>query len=237
MKKPLGILFDLGDTVLEYTKNIPIEGTKKIVEVSDNPKGISVEEIQDLAINLTKETFDKRDAHNLEINFKSFQNLLYESFGIRFKLAANEIEKIFCKYAYEARPSEGIEDLFKTLDLLDIKYAALSNSSFTQSTLKYELEEYGLYPNFEFILSSCDYCIRKPNKIIFDLAQRKLDVDPENIWFIGDSYKYDIEGSKNAGMQPIWYNSKNRPNPGKINCIEVKRVSEITEMIKNIYKI
>lgn len=211
MKKPLGILFDLGDTVLEYTKNNPMEGTIKILEVSENPNGKSVEEIQELAIKLTKETFDKRDDHNLEINFKSFQNLLYESLGIRFILDVNKIEKIFCKYAYEGSPSEGIYELFKTLDLLGIRYGALSNSSFTQSTLKYELEEYGLNPNFEFVLSSCDYCIRKPNKIIFDLAQRKLGVDSKDIWFIGDSYQYDVEGSKMLVCNQFGITKKTNP--------------------------
>ncbi len=112
----------------------------------------------------------------------------------------------------------------------------MSNSSFTQSTLKYELEEHKLYPNFEFIISSCDYCLRKPNKFIFDLAQRKLELSPENIWFIGDSYKYDVEGSKNAGMFPIWYNKKNKTINRNVDCIEVKSMREITTIITDIYK-
>ncbi len=43
MKKPLGILFDLGDTVLEYYYNNPIEGTKKILENSINPYNTTAE--------------------------------------------------------------------------------------------------------------------------------------------------------------------------------------------------
>ncbi|MEG0308528.1 MAG: HAD family hydrolase [Clostridium sp.] len=234
MNKPLGMLFDLGDTVLEYYKNTPSEATKRILEVSDNPYGITVEQIQDLAIKLTKETFDRRDEANIEISFQSFQRLLYEYYGIKFKVHISEVEKMFCKYAYGSNPSEGIQELFKTLDALGIKYGALSNSSFTEDTLRCELEEHNLYPNFEFIISSSDYCLRKPNKIIFDLAQRKLGLNAENIWFIGDNYKYDIEGSKNAGMVPIWYNRKNKTAYKNVDCIEVKSIGEITKMITDI---
>ncbi|GAA0766094.1 hypothetical protein GCM10008908_03420 [Clostridium subterminale] len=59
-EKPLGILFDLGDTVLEYYYNNPIEGTKKILENSINPYNTTAEEIQELAVKLTQETFGKR---------------------------------------------------------------------------------------------------------------------------------------------------------------------------------
>ncbi|MDF2700325.1 MAG: hypothetical protein K0Q49_1883 [Haloplasmataceae bacterium] len=235
MNKPLGILFDIGDTIIEHVHNNPIEGIKKILEVSDNPHQVTAEQIQEFALKLTKETFDKRDEFNLEINFKSFQKLLYEYFNIQFKVDIQEIEKIFCKYTYKSKPSEGIQDLFKTLSSYNIKYGALSNSTFSKETLIYELEGNNLYQNFEFIISSCDYCLRKPNKILFDLAQRKLGINPENIWFIGDSYKYDIEGSKKAGMVPIWYNRKTIQIDKAADCIEVKSLQEITKMIIELY--
>ncbi|MGL4337583.1 MAG: HAD family hydrolase [Turicibacter sp.] len=235
MKRPLGILFDLGDTVLEYEKNNPIEANKKILEISENPHGITADQIQELAMQLTTETFDKRDETNIEISFKSFQKLIYESYDIEFKVDLAEIERIFCKYAYEGKPSEGIQDLFKTLDKLGIKYGAVSNSSFTEETLKDELEHYNLSPNFEFIISSAEYCLRKPHQTIFNLAQRKLGLKHEDIWFIGDSYKYDIEGSKNAGLFPIWYNKKNKCAYQKVDCLEVKSISEITKMITDLY--
>jgi putative hydrolase of the HAD superfamily len=236
MNKPLGILFDLGDTVCEYYHNDPMEGTKRILEVSDNPHKIVAEQIQELAMRLSKETSDRRDETNLEVSFKSFERLLYEYFDIHFKVDINEVEKIFVKYSYASRPSEGIEDLFKTLNSLNIKYGALSNSTFTADTLKYELGLNNLYPDFEFIISSCDYCLRKPNKIIFELAQRKLGFKAEDIWFIGDSYKYDVEGSKNAGMVPVWYNRKNKPADKNDGYIEVKSIREITDMIIGLYK-
>lgn len=237
MNKPLGIIFDLGDTVIEYEKSDPIEGTRRILEISNNPRGITAEEIQKLAINLTKDVFDNRDRASLEVSFQSFQRLLYEHFDITFNKDLEEIEKLFIKHAFKGKPSAGINELFHILEKYRIKYCALSNSSFTGKTLKYELEEYGLYPNFKFIMSSCDYCLRKPNKKLFDLASYKLGIEPQNIWVIGDSYDYDIKGANNSGMYPVWLNKRDRKNVGNIDLLEVKSIEKITKIIDVVYRL
>lgn len=234
MKKPLGILFDLGDTVLEYYYNNPMEGTKKILENSINPYNVTAEEIQELAVKLTEETFGKRDMTDIEVSFQSFQRLLYENFNIEFRVNMLEIEKIFCMHAFKSKPSEGVQALFDILDKNKIKYAALSNSSFTSETLRYELKESGLNTNFKFIMSSCEYCLRKPNKFLFDLASKKLEVPSSDIWFIGDSYKYDMIGSESAGMLPIFYNRKNSIISKEIDLLEVSSMYEIEKLIKEI---
>ena len=234
MKKPLGVLFDLGDTVLEYYYNSPMEGAKKLLENSKNPYKVKAEEIQELAEKLTKETFSKRDMVDMEVNFQSFQRLLYENFNIEFKVNMLEIEKLFCKHAFKSKPSEGVQALFNILDEKKIKYAALSNSSFTSKTLRYELKESGLNTNFQFIMSSNEYCLRKPNKLLFDLEAKKLKVNSSDIWFIGDSYKYDMLGAKSAGMLPIFYNRKNSPMTNDIELLEVKSMYEIEKLIKEI---
>lgn len=233
MRKPLGVIFDLGDTVTEYDKGNPEIATKKILEVCNNPNGISVETIQNLAMNLTEETFNKRDNDNLEVSFKSVERLLYESLGLEFNVDVSEVEKMFCKYAFNGKKTEGIDELFSFLDKNNIKYGAISNSSFDEETLRYEMGLYGLKPNFQFLISSCNYCLRKPNKIIFDLGAKKLGLNPEDIWFVGDSYKYDIIGAKNAGMVPVWYNKKNKERDKEIDgIIEVKSMVELIYILK-----
>jgi putative hydrolase of the HAD superfamily len=83
-------------------------------------------------------------------------------------------------------------------------------------------------------MSSSQYCLRKPNKLLFDLAAKKLKVNSSGRWFIGDSYKYDMLGAKSAGMLPILYNRKNSPMTNDIELIEVKSMYEIEKLIKEI---
>lgn len=232
MNKPKAVLFDLGDTVLEYNYNNPEDAVKKILEVCENPYDIKSDKIQSFIEKISKEIFFRRDETCMELNFASLQRIGYEYFNISFKRDMHEIEKIFLKYAYKAAPSRNIVKLFNKLHENNIKYAALSNFVFSKEALKYELELYGLKPDFDFIISSADYGIRKPNRVIFELAQRKLGVDSGDIWFIGDSIKYDIIGARNAEMVPIWYNRKNAACVIKKDFIEIKDMQEIIDMIE-----
>lgn len=58
---------------------------------------------------------------------------------------------------------------------------------------------------FEFIVTSSDFMFRKPNKRIFDLALEKAELQPDEVWYIGDQYECGVQGSLNAGLQPVWY--------------------------------
>ena len=31
------------------------------------------------------------------------------------------------------------------------------------------------------------------------------ELQPDEVWYIGDQYECDVKGSLNAGMQPVWY--------------------------------
>ena len=34
----------------------------------------------------------------------------------------------------------------------------------------------------------------------------RRSLGPEEIWFLGDSLAFDVEGARAVGMTPIWYN-------------------------------
>ena len=56
IKKPKGILFDLGNTILRQEKFDPEAGTARVLELAENPKGLSVKHIQDLVEELRSES-------------------------------------------------------------------------------------------------------------------------------------------------------------------------------------
>ena len=142
---------------------------------------------------------------------------------------------IFARATYKNVPSKGIFHLLDTLDNHNIKKGALSNSTFSEKVIRAELEEYDLQNRFDFIISTADYGIRKPHKIIFDLALKKMNLPPEDVWFIGDSLKYDIKGAINAGLHPIWYNSKAVNDSNELKYYEVRDFDVLAEDINNLY--
>lgn len=55
------------------------------------------------------------------------------------------------------------------------------------------------------MIATSEYLYRKPNRHIFELALEKAELRPEEVWYVGDQYRCDIEGAKGAGLFPIWY--------------------------------
>lgn len=72
MNKPKAILFDAGDTIIEYIKNSPLEGTRKLLEKANNPDKVTAEEIQEYAMDMGRIFNDGRETTGIEYNMRSF---------------------------------------------------------------------------------------------------------------------------------------------------------------------
>jgi putative hydrolase of the HAD superfamily len=89
---------------------------------------------------------------------------------------------------------------------LGLPLGVVSNSSFMASTLRGELERQGILHQFRFVISSADYGVRKPHRIIFEAALRQLGMEADAVWFAGDNVGYDIIGAHGAGIFPVAFN-------------------------------
>ncbi|MDE7341595.1 MAG: HAD-IA family hydrolase, partial [Lachnospiraceae bacterium] len=86
-----------------------------------------------------------------------------------------------------------------------IRTGVISNISYAPSVVAERINRLLPENAFEFIITSSNFIFRKPNKRIFDLALEKAELQPDEVWYIGDQYECDVKGSLNAGLMPIWY--------------------------------
>lgn len=56
---------------------------------------------------------------------------------------------------------------------------------------------------FEDAIFSCDIGVLKPDKRIYEIALRKMGVEPEKAMFIGDGGSEELRGAKGLGMRTI----------------------------------
>ena len=63
---------------------------------------------------------------------------------------------------------------------------------------------------FYDFFTSYDIGCEKPDVRFFEYIARKMKVDVSECIMIGNNYKKDIEGAKNAGMFTIWFNEENK---------------------------
>jgi putative hydrolase of the HAD superfamily len=66
------------------------------------------------------------------------------------------------------------------------------------------VKKFGIYSDFDFVLTSAACYYRKPHARAFEIALAQWSIPPEDAIMIGDSLEADIFGAKNLGMQTIW---------------------------------
>lgn len=68
-----------------------------------------------------------------------------------------------------------------------------------------KLEQFGMLPLFDFMVTSEEVTDEKPGERFFHLCLEKAGCPAECCAFVGDSLKKDVAGAQMAGMRPIWF--------------------------------
>jgi putative hydrolase of the HAD superfamily len=231
---PKGIIFDFGDTIMHADSFDSLAGNRRLLELAEHNPGITAEDAQKVADEIFAWMEPARDKSMLETTCETFDRLIFELLGVRFRVSYNELEKEFWKAATDFKPEPGIYSLLDLIEARRIKTGIISNAIYRASTLIGELERYDMAQRFSFVLTSADYGIRKPHKYIFQVAIKKMKLFPSEIWFVGDTLDYDIKGALDAGMYPVWYNRRNKPGTIDGDYLEIKSLDELKSRIERM---
>lgn len=103
-------------------------------------------------------------------------------------------------------PYPGAREVLSELKSRGVLMGVVSNWDFR---LKHALEEAGLLPSFEFVLSSAQAGWEKPAPQIFEqgleLARRRQPtLQARDCFYIGDHYEKDVLGARSVGLSPLW---------------------------------
>jgi FMN phosphatase YigB (HAD superfamily) len=77
----------------------------------------------------------------------------------------------------------------------------------------------------------------KPDKKIFQVAMDELQLGPEQCVYVGDNYAWDVVGSHNAGMKPVWLTGGCQVNiscgdaDGGSLAVEPLRIGKLTDLL------
>lgn len=63
------------------------------------------------------------------------------------------------------------------------------------------------------IFISGEMKLSKPDIRLFRLVQERFDLNPRDTYYVGDSFRNDVEGAKNAGWNAIWFNRRKHVLP------------------------
>ena len=230
LRKPSGVIFDFGDTVLHLESFDTLAGNRRLLELASVNPGLSAEEVQ-AAFDELRWMEHTRDASMIEFDCQTLHRLVYETLGISFPVSYAETEREFWRSSVKYKPMPGIYDLLDVLEAKGIKTGIVSNTIFSSAVLAEELAKHDLARRFSFVVSSGDYGIRKPHACIFRLAANKLGLPASSIWFVGDKPDYDVKGALDSGLYPVWYNWRHETRVFDGNYLEITALGGLIDEI------
>lgn len=125
---------------------------------------------------------------------------------------------------------DGWQPFSDTIEILeylkDIRKGIITNGSIKQQNEK--IDKLGIRDYFDCILISEEVGISKPDVRLFQRACEELNCQPNECFFVGDSWESDVIGSHNSGMNPIWFNRYDKEIPKQFeNLVVIHGLSEI----------
>lgn len=107
---------------------------------------------------------------------------------------------------YTARaemPEEGMADALEALKSRGLRLACVSNAFMPAAALHRIMVEKGLGEYLDFVVSSCELGIRKPDPRIYLEALRVAGVEAGETIFVGDRVDADVVGPASLGMRTV----------------------------------
>jgi HAD superfamily hydrolase (TIGR01662 family) len=212
--QPQGLLLDYGGTLVEDVSVDLRAGNEWLLSrASYRQAHVTVEHVLERASRVATEVAGRRDDVHLETAWPTLTRLIHDYFGTRFDLPMADLEMGFWRASVQTRPMPGAQNVLEQLHRANMPVAVVSNTSFGEPVIRYELGKHRLADHLTFVMVSADYGVRKPNVLLFETAAARLGIQPRDIWFMGDRLDTDIAGAKAAGMTAVWFNPNKRQDP------------------------
>ena len=238
MNYPRMIIFDYGHTLLYEPGWDSVRGNAELLKFAvKNPNNCTLNDVVNAAELIFGKNIENVRKIGYDISGQIGNRALYDYLGIEFSLSPLEMENVFWNAASMGAMMPNADKMLDYLNEKGIRTAVISNLLWSGEALTERLNR--LLPNhrFEFVMTSSDYFMRKPNRILFEIALQKAGLRADEVWYCGDNPKADVEGSSQVGIFPVLYDNdtgKEHNNPANIKTpqCEYLHIHEWMELVE-----
>ena len=210
-KKPMMIIFDVGGTLFDDGKCIAEEGFSALLNVAENPDVTNEKELAEFwneYMNEVCKDLKSKSGIALDAPLSAIIKYATMNAGLHINISMAEQEELFDRFNSTRKVIDGVPELFKALEELNIRYAIISNNAMSGEGLALTIKHWIPSIKPEFCLTSADVMFTKPCKSIFIAASSYAHLNPEDCWYCGDGRNPDVDGAKNSGMIPVLLDEK-----------------------------
>ncbi len=169
---------------------------------------------------------EKGEVNGDYVRYRRFADTLAD-FDLPTKKAAQLGENYLEIYSQHWQLCDGALEVLNSLKsrfrlgLITNGFSDVQHKKFAQFDLK---------RHFHSILISNEFGIMKPNRGIFEEAEKRAQATSDEIAHIGDSYLSDIVGAKSAGWSAIWIRAEDNSFQNSIADVEIQSLNELPEI-------
>ncbi|MBQ9133419.1 MAG: HAD family hydrolase [Clostridia bacterium] len=201
------ILFDYGQTlIVEPQFDWMAANLAILAHAQKLPENMTREELCRRSDELFFHVLGQQHENYREMEHVKFLRLLCDAYDITLDIPLEEADLLYWDSAtHGSFASPGAPELLDYLAANGIRSGIISNMCYSNAALCARLDRYLPNNRFDFVMTSSDYILRKPESLLFAVACKRAGLTPADIWFVGDNPEADILGAYNAGMRPILY--------------------------------
>ena len=111
-------------------------------------------------------------------------------------------------------PDPGVVDFFETVQL---PTAWVTNFTTERQVLK--LAHLGLLDAADFLFTSEEAGAEKPDPALLQLALRRMNLRPDEVWHVGDSLREDGGMARAGGVRFVWFNRAGEDVPPGVDAV------------------
>jgi len=200
------ILFDLGGTLMHAHGNwLPI------LERGDQALGKTLLE-HNIKLDpkifraRLREYYEQRDKDNRETTYHFVLGELLTDLGnaeVPESVIRSALDALYSVTQTNWKLEDDAVESLQQLKSMNCRLGIFSNAG-DDKDVQMLIENFGIRPYFDFVLTSAACFYRKPHPRAFEIALAQWNISPEEAAMIGDSLEADIHGAKNLGMKSIW---------------------------------
>ena len=192
-----GIIFDLDNTLTDRRLSVRVFAQRFANDFDSKLRPISFHDLE-----LVIQNGDQLGFKPKEEMFREMEQML----PWRVPVAADDLGD----YWYRVSPScmrlrDGLENVLDSLLRQDYRLGIITNGRTTVQNAT--IDALGIRERFDVIIVSETVNLRKPDGAIFELALRELDLQADDVLYVGDHPRSDMLGAYNAGIRGVWVRS------------------------------
>lgn len=241
MQKPEMILFDFGHTLAFEQAFDQVQGyAAMFAHIKDNPEGLTPEDIYQEYKNLFGCEKAIRNEYEVYITDEAKQDLIFGLHGITFDADRETLQRLYFDGTAPTEPMPYAAEALAQLREMGMRTGVISNTSFPAHAHVARLKKHFPEHPFEFLLSSSDCVLCKPNPAMFRLALRMANLPAEKVWYVGDNPIADGIGANSAGIFPVWVTGVKQclypvsQEPPACEHLEVHSLMEMVEILNTL---